>query len=57
MSGKCWAEAKPKDWHNLMLPRTKFPLGEGFLNIDGGNTGLWPKSEMFELPLIISDIS
>lgn len=45
MSGKCWAEAMHKDWHNLMMPRTKFPLGGVFLNMNqgqgvtlGGNT-------------------
>lgn len=30
VSGKCWAEAKPGDWHNLMMPRTKYPFGGGF---------------------------
>lgn len=55
ISGKCWAKAKPRHRHNLMMPRTKFPLGGGVLNIDqgrgwGGGTGLWPKSEMVELP-------
>lgn len=60
ISGKCWAKAKPRDRHNLMMPRTKFPSGGGFLNIDqgqGGTLGYGQSLKWLNYPLIISDIS
>lgn len=62
ISGKCWAKAKPRHRHNLMMPRTKFPLGGGVLNIDqgrgwGGALGYGQSLKWLNYPLIISDIS
>lgn len=30
LSGNYWVEVKPRDCHNLMMPRKKFPFGGGF---------------------------